>query len=612
MGVPGLSGAIVKNPLFEQYVYYFLIGKRIDPYGAFDYLHFDGNAIIHGCTQQAFFYGEEAIGIDPYYNLTQEQRRTKSFELFWNKMMAIKNMYNPKVLNITMDGPAPLAKQNQQRSRRFQALAGAVNALPVDRAKLGRGDGVPEDPKKVPPNKFDSTQISPGTIFMLELTKYLHFQIRKYLNGPGKDTQIFFSSAQVPGEGEHKIMNFIRSLPEEDANKKHLLVGEDGDLIFLTMAPVLPQMHLLRADKYNPRHFYHLAISEITKMIPQDFGRVTATPRTPSPKASPKMVKSAVDDFIFTGFFVGNDFLPMIPMFDVLENGLNQMIDIIHRERLNLIIDGKVNFKDFKVFVEGLAGREEDEIRRDFEKFLYNLQRYPGNDIFRNKTLEPFIDVSRGTLNYQGYRKAYLKKSQIYLSMPEGKNLLKQMCHDYLKTLIWVFVYYTQGLPSWEWYYPWYYAPLMTDFSTYINGMTKKEIEDIYLFDEGKPSKPFVQLLCILPAKGSTSLPVPYRHLMLSPQSPLVEAGFYPKSFSIDLEGKTKEHMGVVLIRMVDDIKLVRKAYEKVAKGDPNNYVRNSVGVDYWYTYDKEMKAYTYRTTTYGSIRECYVKVDQT
>ena len=200
MGVPGLFPFVAKNPLFQQYVKYFLAGKRLDAYGNFDYVHIDGNAMLHPATQKGFSYGEGVrLGVDPYANLTQEQRRTKSFELFWNNILSIVQMYRPKVLNIAIDGPAPLAKQNQQRSRRFQALYSSESS---------------GDSKKVAPAKFDSTQISPGTIFMLELTKFLQLQIRKYINGPGSrnGTQILFSSAQVPGEGEHKIMQIFREV----------------------------------------------------------------------------------------------------------------------------------------------------------------------------------------------------------------------------------------------------------------------------------------------------------------------------------------------------------------------------------------------------------------
>lgn len=61
---------------------------------------------------------------------------------------------------------------------------------------------------------FDTNSITPGTEFMAKVSDYLKYFIRKKVK---EDPQwqhltVIFSGHEVPGEGEHKIMDFIRGL----------------------------------------------------------------------------------------------------------------------------------------------------------------------------------------------------------------------------------------------------------------------------------------------------------------------------------------------------------------------------------------------------------------
>ncbi|CAG8745833.1 17899_t:CDS:10, partial [Gigaspora rosea] len=165
-----------------------------------------------------------------------------------------------------------------------------------------------------------------------------------------------------------------------------------------------------------------------------------------------------------------------------------------------------------------------------------------------------------------GFKKRYYK-DKFDVELP-NEQFRKNIVRSYIEGLCWVLRYYFQGVPSWKWYYPYHYSPFASDFI---------DIGDLQIsFELGEPFKPFEQLMGVLPAGSKEHLPVPFRKLMTSQDSEIID--FYPTEFAIDLNGKKYAWQGVVLLPFIEEsrlLKAVESVYPHLAEDE---IARNTLG----------------------------------
>ncbi|TEA21266.1 5'-3' exoribonuclease 1 [Colletotrichum sidae] len=288
----------------------------------FDCLYLDMNGIIHNCTHKD-------AGEDTTFRLSEEEMFIRIFNYIEHLFGKIK----PKQLFfMAIDGVAPRAKMNQQRARRFRTALDAEKAR--DQA-IKDGVSMPKEPP------FDSNCITPGTEFMAKLTQQLKYFVNKKVSDDAdwQGCEIVLSGHEVPGEGEHKIMEYIRNAkaqPDYDPNVRHCLYGLDADLIMLGLLSHDPHFCLLREEvtfgrssknkskELEHQNFYLLHLCIVREYLELEFQEL----QEPGKLSFPFDLERVIDDFILMAFFVGNDFLPNLPRLHINEGALAAMFRI--------------------------------------------------------------------------------------------------------------------------------------------------------------------------------------------------------------------------------------------------------------------------------------------
>ena len=456
-------------------------------------LYLDLNCAIHPCCRRVL--DENYM---PSNRLFYETKMLKEISDYIIKLITITD---PQLIFIAIDGVAPLAKMKQQRSRRF---------------------------KHVEPNTWDTNAISPGTPFMQKIKSSIDRLISSH--SIFNDKKVIFSDASIPGEGEHKILSFIR---EKQPTGNNIIYGLDADLIMLSMVSGLNNLFLLREEVIHgitKETFITVNIDELKSIIIMDFKDRVAE------RGGEAIDKSQIiKDYVFICFLLGNDFLPHLLSLDLRYSGLKIIMDIYVETLLsikeNAIVENKINKNFLQDFIYRLSLKEDSLVKNVFVKRLAlnrNFRIRADTEEEKHKQLElnkPILEMEEekkiiiDTPNCLDWRKRFYYHTH-------SKNV-NELCENYVEGLYWTAEYYFSGVKNWRWQYNHNHGPLLTDLVEWIR---KNNEPNVNICNE--PVSQTVQLLSIFPSRSAELIDKKYRELMTSLDSPILY--MYPLNYKID------------------------------------------------------------------------------
>jgi 5'-3' exonuclease len=504
MGIPSYFSYIVKN--HPEIIRRFSKELQQNPAG-------DGEFIINN-----LYLDCNSIIYDAVHNTKFSDITSDSSKIIISKVISKIEEYIALIapttcVFIAFDGVAPLAKLDQQRERRYKSWYQSDITQKIMNLKKA--------------DIWNTTAITPGTVFMSELNK----AIKNHFDEVARDSSLKYiiSTSDEVGEGEHKLFEFIRENPElHDSNTRSIVYGLDADLIMLSInhLPVCPNIYLFRETPHfiqsidrslEPDKTYLLDIPLLVEQIKNEMSGFVG-----DGEESDGMDVNIVYDYIFICFFLGNDFMPHFPSINIRTGGVHKMMNAYKATfgtsvggKDKYLTDGKkINWKNVRTMVDFLAKNEvgflKEELKMRDKRENHNLPTKTQEEMFAKfeaiptyeRELEKYINPYK-----EGWENRYYQ-CLFGFDLAEGPEKLgefkRAVCENYLSGLEWTMKYYTSGCPDWRWCYKYHYPPLMGDL---IHHVPYFEREFLAGGDMGVAVTPLVQLCYVLPKPSLNLLP---------------------------------------------------------------------------------------------------------
>ena len=508
MGIPSYFSYIIKNHTN-------IIRKKRHLKNRFSSLYMDCNSIIYDCVR--------SIESD-------SEPRPRGFDIedaiitaVIAKIEKYLNEIQPSnVIYIAFDGVAPYAKMEQQRMRRHKTgylseiarksekYSVNVKECEVGRNKLGESsvkEGFEGHNEVMAPPCWNTSAITPGTQFM----NMLSLRVKRAFVESGRffgSKTIIVSGSDEPGEGEHKMFQYMR----ENVLKSETVAvyGLDADLIMLSVFHCFAceNIHIFRESPEFGKALLDNAFARDELLYLDNRALAKAILSEMGVHSESKESIGRIYDYVFACFLLGNDFLPHFPALNIRTHGnftvletYRKMIARYPDRRFISLETGNIQWRWVKEFLLELAKEEPKLILNEYESRSKMEKRfYPTTTTEeRANAFDNIPTICRGEEHYinpseKGWESRYY---QVAFHSEPTQEFVNQLCNNYLEGLEWTFKYYTEGCPHWRWKYNYHYPPLFADLVKRIPNFETMFIDEKVGIN--KPFHPNTQLAYVIP-----------------------------------------------------------------------------------------------------------------
>jgi 5'-3' exonuclease len=414
------------------------------------------------------------------------------------------------VVYIAFDGVAPFAKMEQQRTRRYKTAFMSLLNLENEQSPISTE----------PSSKWNTSAITPGTQFMKTLSDKINREFQQSLFTNIRN--VIVSASDEPGEGEHKMFQYMRD--NVPSHENVAVYGLDSDLIMLSIfhsflcknificreAPQFSKKILPTNIQYGTNELLFLDTQLLSLSILNEMGCGSIVKHShilqnnTEDKDNSRM---RIYDYVFMCFLLGNDFLPHFPAINIRRNGIQQLMDIYslhigkYHDRGFISKDTmKIQWKWVKLFFSEIAKLEHRFLVEEytFRNKMSNSKCKHGST--KEEILERIPIENRGDEHYicpteEGWESRYYR---IVTGSPASNETIAKMSKNYIEGLEWVFRYYTEGCPHWQWKYNYNYPPLFNEIVKHIPSSENVTLLSNY-YAKNTPFNPQIQLLYVIP-----------------------------------------------------------------------------------------------------------------